>query len=446
MNSADEFVFVNALTEAQTDLDALRERYDSDGNSLLDSADPEFAKFKLWQDSDRDGVSIPSEVLTLASADIQAFNLDYSPDSTAFTAAQGQVTVLGQSSYIRSDQSTGLLGDVVINATVEISTGSEEIDGSMSFEAEPGSRFIADVDTDWYLFEDFLLASNGSEALDLTGIDQIVLRGGPGDNHIEVNGWVGTLEIDGGGGEDTIVIHSATGLHVAVLDQGPEDQIQIIGGVDPNLFQIDSQRVDIFTKPTPDNLTPTPVASVTYNSNLSIPLLGNLKVTGGSSDDLMRVIQTTSKSLQLDGAAGGDRFELIARDLNTITTVVDSGLDDHEDTLIVNREYVFNNEPVKRDAIGTRLLFDESVEVFEVEGTSPILNLTGSGTIYVHADHVLINGGKSYLSQVTDLTITTLGNQNEVVVEDFPATLDRFTINSTQGSGDTQHGSREQQH
>lgn len=75
----------------------------------LDAADTEFAKLKVWQDANSNGVSDPGEVLTLAGHDITRIRLSPDPDS----GEQLQhVKINATGVYVTSDGVEHLLGDV----------------------------------------------------------------------------------------------------------------------------------------------------------------------------------------------------------------------------------------------------------------------------------------------------------------------------------------------
>ncbi len=51
--------------------------YDANGDGVIDHRDPVFAQLRLWTDRNRDGVSQPDELTTLAAAGVQAIDLSY---------------------------------------------------------------------------------------------------------------------------------------------------------------------------------------------------------------------------------------------------------------------------------------------------------------------------------------------------------------------------------
>jgi Ca2+-binding RTX toxin-like protein len=88
--------------QALADLDA-----NSDGK--VDASDPAFASLRIWRDADRDGVSVPEELQTLAAFGIRSISTAYSESSV--TDPQGNA--LRQiSSFTRTDGSQGATADV----------------------------------------------------------------------------------------------------------------------------------------------------------------------------------------------------------------------------------------------------------------------------------------------------------------------------------------------
>src|SRR5262249_16624609 len=161
--------FVSQVPTADSDLEALR-AYDTNDNNLLDPLDADWGKFMIWQDLNQDGISTANEIMSLDTAGIVSISLN--SDGVQYTAASGAVTVLGQSQFGRSNGSTGTVGDVVLNAdaqTVVRGTQSQPITGTYAFLGGPGSTYVADADTDWTLFNGFLTASDGRQAVNLDG-------------------------------------------------------------------------------------------------------------------------------------------------------------------------------------------------------------------------------------------------------------------------------------
>ena len=91
-----ELSFVALVPTASSDLEALRIGFDSNNDSVLSNLDNNWSDFKVWRDSDLDGVTDDGEVFTLADLDIVSINLI--SDDVETKAAEDQITLLGQSS------------------------------------------------------------------------------------------------------------------------------------------------------------------------------------------------------------------------------------------------------------------------------------------------------------------------------------------------------------
>src|SRR5207253_4501791 len=106
--SATEIV----LATSGSDLQGLA-LYDSNHDGQLSSADAGFADFQVWQDANSNGVVDTGEMQSLTAVGIASLSL--SSDGIGYSAAGGDVSVVGTGSYTRADGSTGVLADAVFN-------------------------------------------------------------------------------------------------------------------------------------------------------------------------------------------------------------------------------------------------------------------------------------------------------------------------------------------
>jgi hypothetical protein len=104
--SASEIVFATS----GSDLEGLAV-YDSNHDGQLSSADSAFADFQVWQDANSNGLVDSGEMRSLTALGIVSIGL--SSDGIGYSAANGDVTVVGTGSYTRADGSTGVLADAV---------------------------------------------------------------------------------------------------------------------------------------------------------------------------------------------------------------------------------------------------------------------------------------------------------------------------------------------
>jgi hypothetical protein len=108
VNNGTEIVFA---VGGSTDLEGVRLVYDSNHDGVLNASDADFAKFGVWQDANSNGVCDPGEFKSLADMGITSINLT-TTEGTASTAADGQVTVHGTTTFTWSNGTTGTVGDV----------------------------------------------------------------------------------------------------------------------------------------------------------------------------------------------------------------------------------------------------------------------------------------------------------------------------------------------
>ncbi|WP_283938136.1 Ig-like domain-containing protein, partial [Sphingomonas brevis] len=118
--SADEIVFATS----GSDLEGLA-RYDSNGDGQLSDADAGFGDFGVWQDADGDGRVDAGELQSLAAHSIAGISL--TSDGVPYSAAGGDVQVVGTGSFTRTDGSTGVLADAVFNTGVRVEADAKTV-------------------------------------------------------------------------------------------------------------------------------------------------------------------------------------------------------------------------------------------------------------------------------------------------------------------------------
>ena len=85
--------------------------YDSNHDGQLSSADAKFGEFAVWQDANSNGKVDAGELQSLAAQGIASISL--SSDGVPYSAAGGDVSVVGTGSFTRADGTTGVLADAV---------------------------------------------------------------------------------------------------------------------------------------------------------------------------------------------------------------------------------------------------------------------------------------------------------------------------------------------
>ena len=104
--SATEIVFATS----GSDLQGLAV-YDSNHDGQLSSADAAFADFEVWQDANSNGVVDNGEMNSLMALGITSISL--TSDGIGYSAAGGDVSVVGTGSFTWANGSTGVLADAV---------------------------------------------------------------------------------------------------------------------------------------------------------------------------------------------------------------------------------------------------------------------------------------------------------------------------------------------
>jgi VCBS repeat-containing protein len=104
--TADEMVF----STGGSDLEGLAV-YDTNHDGQLSSADADFNQFAVWQDANSNGVVDCGEMTSLTALGIASISL--TSDGVGYSAADGDVSVVGTGSFTRTDGSTGVLADSV---------------------------------------------------------------------------------------------------------------------------------------------------------------------------------------------------------------------------------------------------------------------------------------------------------------------------------------------
>ncbi len=112
ITAVSEISFVEDLAGAKTDLEGLA-AFDSNGDGVLDASDARFSEFRVWQDSNQDGVSQLDEIKTLEEAGLTSVNLSaHIGRQTSNEEEYLDNVVFGQTVITWSDGREGIAGDV----------------------------------------------------------------------------------------------------------------------------------------------------------------------------------------------------------------------------------------------------------------------------------------------------------------------------------------------
>lgn len=122
ISGKSEFAFTEWDSSANTDLEALRNVFDTNGNGKLDAGDTHWAGFK---------VEVDGQLVSLDSLGITS--IDLTPTGSGQTFADGS-EITGTTTFTRADGSTGTVGDALLAADdqgyIIQRTSSVETDGS----------------------------------------------------------------------------------------------------------------------------------------------------------------------------------------------------------------------------------------------------------------------------------------------------------------------------
>ena len=274
-----EISFVDYVEGARTDLEGLR-HFDTNGDNVLDSADREWRKFRVWRDLDQDGESDRGELRSLDDAGIRSISL---VSSGGVEALADGTRVLGRGTYegtVGGAAVTRELQDVAFavapwgfrttEAGVEVrwGQGEEAVDGFIATSDAPvtldvaasgyssamggagddrlsntGARtsMLAGLGGDDELrggtAGDLLLGGDGADAL-YGGAGTDILDGGAGADRVEggtgddiVHGGAGADTLDGGDGRDTLSYEtSEAGVTVDLRDGNADGFHDAAGG------------------------------------------------------------------------------------------------------------------------------------------------------------------------------------------------------------------------
>jgi hypothetical protein len=114
-----ELSFASDVPDAVSDLEGLR-AFDTNGDGFLDEGDARFGDFKIWRDMNQDGISQSDELFSLETLNIAAINLQLNLTGDDPATASDNV-IYATSQFIRSDGSTGNVGDVFLRYNSGIS-------------------------------------------------------------------------------------------------------------------------------------------------------------------------------------------------------------------------------------------------------------------------------------------------------------------------------------
>ena len=196
--TADELVFATT----GSDLEGLQ-IHDSNGDGLLSAEDGAFGEFAAWRDANSNGRVDEGEMQSLTALGIASISL--TSDGVSYSAAGGDVTVVGTGSFAWADGSTGVLADAVF-ATGELAAGEQQRTASAA--------------TSNPLLTTAAVAAAGLFAASAAASIQFDIREGPGEHFPQFRGAEFASIVKGAAGNE-----ARPSLAEDMLNAGPIDDL-----------------------------------------------------------------------------------------------------------------------------------------------------------------------------------------------------------------------------
>ena len=196
----DEISFVPYAPTATTDMAALAQAFDTNGNGVLEAGDEAWASFGVWQDADEDGQTDAGEFVGLNGLGITGINLT---TNNAFSVIDGQ-TVHGTSTATLSNGGTLTVADVTLTYRNETRITQTNPDGSTTTSVVQLASSTVGTE--------FVGTEGNDIALGTLGSDRYTT--GAGNDGIADDG--GDDFVEAGAGDDLI----ATGTGIDFVDAG----------------------------------------------------------------------------------------------------------------------------------------------------------------------------------------------------------------------------------
>ncbi len=231
ISQAQEVVFASWAAEGSTDLQALAEATDADGNlifdsngdGVMDSNDTVWSSMKVFQDLDQDGEVDEGELKTLDEWGISQINLAYD-DGSGFEETDDNITVLGNT--LHGLASFVMNGEVIEGGVGDVSLAYNQY-GWRQVETATGYRIEFESGEAWAFWE---AAGQTSADVDLAAGDYVGAYGDDRNNVLNAAAATSAVVIDGGAGADTITGGSggdllSGGAGADVIDAGAGNDV-----------------------------------------------------------------------------------------------------------------------------------------------------------------------------------------------------------------------------
>lgn len=117
-----EIAFTDWASGSLSDLDGLREAFDSNGDGQFNADDARWSEFRIWRDANQNGVTDAGELRSLADWGISSISL--TPRAGEATSRSDGSTVTATMNFSWADGSEGLAGDVALKVDASEFKGS----------------------------------------------------------------------------------------------------------------------------------------------------------------------------------------------------------------------------------------------------------------------------------------------------------------------------------
>ncbi|MDA0781250.1 MAG: putative Ig domain-containing protein [Rickettsiales bacterium] len=450
---------------ATTDMEALRNVFDTNSNNVLDLEDERFGEFRIWQDFNQNGYVDTDELQTLDAMGIDSISLDsvIPEDEYDGEYIQGNI-VYDDTAVTWNNGNFGRAYDTAFEYSIgglKFNGDSEEFsinyeDGSeVSIYQAPDSNPI-NIDSEINSY-DVVVGSVGDDIITNNGSKDIIFDGGEGDDHLEGgagNDWLyggdGIDTLKGGAGNDLLFVDSDD--VPANIDGGDGTDIAVITTPTSVTINISDHNIEaVFGNDGNDNFSASGTASFEMYGGA-----GDDELTGADGDDILNgdsgndILNGKGGNNFLFGSLGDDTYiiekhagtttEIASFDTNNSSEKIDLSDFDLTELLIITdingtRINLGDNQYVKLTNTNVSRL-DESSFIFKV-GTNPqiIKHVNGSGNGEIikgsNTDDIInVGGGSNYV-------VTGRGND---VVYTNPDALDVIKITYKPGATDIIYG------
>jgi Ca2+-binding RTX toxin-like protein len=300
IDSSTEISFVQDVPGATTDLEGLA-AFDTDHNGELDPGDAHWNDFRIWTDTNGDGISEPGELETLAQAGITSINLD---ETLTGNTPNGSGNVIeGTATFTRSNGTTGAVGDVDFGL-VPVSSIVSNVSGPLSAAAISTNQTIYGTSGN-----DSLAGGVGNDTL-IGGAGNDTLAGSSGQNQFSFTVGDGAdliTDFKPGASEDSIFLNGV-GNGVVSITNGSDGALINYGAAST----IDMHDVDAATISLRANLSgATTVSYAGLNEAVSVdlsavPTLPGAQVENVIGSNYASTLAGDSYANALTGGTGND--------------------------------------------------------------------------------------------------------------------------------------------